>query len=201
MFWNIPTITQRENNNPEINIMIPEEGKFYNYSPNLESNITDENVYDRYDLGEDGVTKNYYNPHNSIKLNSERIDNNQIFNYTNRNLEEITGEGLKDGNYQLVLRSKDALGNESSETRNFSIDSKNPEVNVNNPNQGELSNKDVDFQYELKDNNLDLSKSYYKLNGVNHNFSQSSGTIPLNSQEGENELEIIAKDKGWKSDN
>lgn len=69
------------------------------------------------------------------------------------------------------------------------------DLKVYNPKQDSTYTGEVQFDYMLKDKNLDLNNSYYSVNGVKNYFSESEGTIPIESLDGENELEVYAVDK------
>lgn len=80
--------------------------------------------------------------------------------------------------------------------RSTAIDQEFEEINISSPtSDSTYKNDDAVLKYKLKDKNLNLEKCYYKFNGETNYFSTSSGSIPLYSKEGLNELEIKAFDK------
>lgn len=183
----IPVITQVDNDNPNISLSKPTPGEITN-DPRFVSTVTDATIFDRYKMV-DGQ-KVYYNKNNSFSIDGVK-SNEQMFNYTNRPL-----EGLSDGEHTLSVTSIDEFDNESTLTRTFIVDKKVPEFSSPSPtSDSTYNNKNVNFVYSAKDENLDLSKSYYNFNGVQNYLSNATDTIPLTSKEGMNKLEIYLIDK------
>jgi hypothetical protein len=100
-----------------------------------------------------------------------------------------------EGINKLVIHAKDSAGNSSSKTINYTIDTIPVDIIILSPNvDSNYRENIVIFDYILRDKNLDLINSFYRLNGLQDYFSDSTGTIPLISKEGLNNLEILVKD-------
>ena len=84
--------------------------------------------------------------------------------------------------------------------RSIATDKTSPEVDILSPKADTtFRDNNAVFKYRLKDKNLDLANSYYTFNGEKKSFSDSVGTIPLNSIKGTNNLEVYALDKAGNS--
>lgn len=102
---------------------------------------------------------------------------------------------LEDGDYNLTISAIDYFNLETTNTIKFSIDKTSPIINVSSPNQGSTYSQDeVEFSYVINEKNIDLSNSFYVLNGVTNYLFDTAGTISLNSKEGLNTLEIHIQD-------
>lgn len=91
---------------------------------------------------------------------------------------------------------KTRAGNQTIKKINYEIDKTKPKIKINSPEQGlTYEENNVKLDYEFSDRNLSSENSYeFNEDGIQNYFSSPSGTIPLNSKEGENKLEILVKD-------
>ncbi len=197
----LKTPTKRDSISPKINIISPIENKFYNPEKlNLESYVSDTSIFDRFRFAINSSgkeIKDYYNKDIFLELDSQKINNEKIFKYTKRNLQEIIGKELSEGEHELKIYAKDLFYNESSKKVNFFIDKTFPEVFIESPKDDSLyaNNENINLKCILRDKNLDLKNSNYILNGIEYSFSDTSVLENLNSRRGMNELELFVNDK------
>jgi hypothetical protein len=200
----------RDSLNPSIMISSPIEGQIYNTNPNLNFIFSDSTLKEACYSLDGGVTKNVlYRDLYEYKVIGQKYCGPpdctigywyDAYKYVHVNTPSNTPFGSKtlilpDGDYKLSISVKDYFNHESSEEIKFTIDKTVPEINISSPSEGSLSHENnINLNYILRDKNLDLKNSYFKLNGIANYFSDSTGTILLDSKEGLNKLEIHAED-------
>ncbi len=158
-----------------------------NTAPSLKVNHPDkEGVYSTHPINDFNVSDavSRIDPFNSyIKLNGNKIDWEQS--------NGDTLEGMVGDTNTIEYYFTDKAGNDSSITRNWIYDNTKPTISINKP-QGETVN-DNDLAWEIIEENLDTA--WYTVNGKSWGINNLVDTTGAGYQQGENSIEIYARDK------
>ncbi|UFT99197.1 Ig-like domain-containing protein [Radiobacillus kanasensis] len=87
---------------------------------------------------------------------------------------ELTYTFDGDGSYSIVLEAEDEAGNESIETKNFTIDKVNPSIDISGVNGQAHYNENVPIDIEIKDVNFKTNIVKVSRNGKNYDVGDLS---------------------------
>ena len=133
--------------NPEITIESPEQGRYYNESSvdlnyTVSDNVEVNNCWYTLESGTDGIT---------IPSVIDGIGDGIPLEYCSN----ITLTGLSDGEYEITVYVNDTSGNENSSARDFTVDTTNPDISIQNPEEGKwYTSSSVGVNFTVNDTNL-----------------------------------------------
>jgi hypothetical protein len=159
--------------NPSLNVSSPQQGKVYSTKP--------QNLFSVSDAVSGIDTENSY-----IKLNGNKIgwlgSRGDVLN-------------LSEGSNTLEYYFVDKAGNSSSLTKNFSYDVTFPNIELETLEDTTNSSSGT-LEWNITESNP--KEMWYKFNGEKTNISNLQGSANINYQEGNNIVEVYAKDKTGK---